>query len=63
MQKMLKTKLFYGDLIEVGIHLFDVIGELNGVMEPTTDFPAYSDTTGTREKCHCNQIVTVTRGS
>ena len=28
-----------------------------------TDFPAYSDTLGTWEKCHCNQIVTVTRGS
>ena len=28
-----------------------------------TDFPPYSDTLGTWEKCHCNQIVTVTRGS
>ena len=28
-----------------------------------TVFPAYSDTLGTWEKCHCNQIVTVTRGS
>ena len=27
-----------------------------------TVFPAYSDTLGTWEKCHCNQIVTVTRG-
>ena len=27
-----------------------------------TDFPAYSDTLGTREKCHCNQIVTLSRG-
>ena len=29
----------------------------------TTEVPAYSDTLGTWEKCHCNQIVTVTRGS
>ena len=28
-----------------------------------TVFPAYSDTLGTWEKCQCNQIVTVTRGS
>ena len=28
-----------------------------------TDFPAHSDILGTWEKCHCNQIVTVTRGS
>ena len=28
-----------------------------------TEIPAYSDTLGTWEKCHCNQIVTVTRGS
>ena len=28
-----------------------------------TEVPAYSDTLGTWEKCHCNQIVTVTRGS
>ena len=28
-----------------------------------TVFPAYSDTLGTWEKCHCNQIVTVTIGS
>ena len=28
-----------------------------------TDFPPYSDTLGTWEKCHCNQIVTVTTGS
>ena len=27
-----------------------------------TEVPAYSDTLGTWEKCHCNQIVTVTRG-
>ena len=25
-----------------------------------TDFPAYSDTLGTREKCHCKRGVTVT---
>ena len=30
---------------------------------PSTEVPAYSDTLGTWEKCHCNQIVTVTRGS
>ena len=29
----------------------------------TTEVPAYSDTLGTWEKCHCNQIVTVTIGS
>ena len=29
----------------------------------STEVPAYSDTLGTWEKCHCNQIVTVTRGS
>ena len=29
----------------------------------STEIPAYSDTLGTWEKCHCNQIVTVTRGS
>ena len=34
-----------------------------GEGESNTDFPAYSDTLGTWEKCHCNQIVTVTRGS
>ena len=28
-----------------------------------TEVPAYSDTLGTWEKCHCKQIVTVTRGS
>ena len=28
-----------------------------------TEVPAYSDTLGTWEKCHCNQIVTVNRGS
>ena len=28
-----------------------------------TEVSAYSDTLGTWEKCHCNQIVTVTRGS
>ena len=28
-----------------------------------TDLPAYSDTLRTWEKCHCNQIVTVSRGS
>ena len=28
-----------------------------------TDVPAYSDTLGTRPKCHCNQIVTVSRGN
>ena len=28
-----------------------------------TEIPAYSDTLGTWEKCHCNQIVTVTRSS
>ena len=28
-----------------------------------TEVPAYSDTLGTWEKCHCNQIVAVTRGS
>ena len=28
-----------------------------------TEVPAYSDTLGTWEKCHCNQIVTVSRGS
>ena len=28
-----------------------------------TEVPAYSDNLGTWEKCHCNQIVTVTRGS
>ena len=28
-----------------------------------TVFPAYSDTLRTWERCHCNQIVTVTRGS
>ena len=28
----------------------------------STDIPAYSDTLGTRVKCHCNQIVTVSRG-
>ena len=28
-----------------------------------TEVPAYSDTLGTWEKCHCNQIVTVTRVS
>ena len=27
---------------------------------PRTDFPAYSDTLGTREKCHCKRGVTVT---
>ena len=27
-----------------------------------TVFPAYSETLGTWEKCHCIQIVTVTRG-
>ena len=27
----------------------------------STDFPAYSDTLGTKEKCHCNQIVTLSR--
>ena len=27
-----------------------------------TDLPAYSDTLGTCGKCHCNQIVTVSRG-
>ena len=27
-----------------------------------TVFPAYSDTLGTWEKCHCNQIVAVSRG-
>ena len=30
---------------------------------PITDLPAYSDTLGTWEKCHCNQIVTVSRVS
>ena len=29
----------------------------------STEVPAYSDSLGTWEKCHCNQIVTVTRGS
>ena len=29
----------------------------------TTEVPTYSDTLGTREKCHTIQIVTVTRGS
>ena len=29
----------------------------------TTVFPAYNDTFGTWAKCHCNQIVTVTRDS
>ena len=33
------------------------------VLKYDTEVPAYSDTLGTREKCHCNQIVTVTRGS
>ena len=28
-----------------------------------TEVPAYSDTLGTWKKCHCNPIVTVTRGS
>ena len=28
-----------------------------------TEVPAYSDTLGTWKKCHCNQIVTITRGS
>ena len=28
-----------------------------------TDLPAYSDTLGTWGKCHCKQIVTVSRGS
>ena len=28
-----------------------------------TDLPAYSDTLGTWRKCHCNQIVTVSKGS
>ena len=28
-----------------------------------TDLPAYSDTFGTWEKCHCKQIVTVSKGS
>ena len=28
-----------------------------------TDVPAYSDTLGTRTKCHCNQSVTVSRGN
>ena len=28
-----------------------------------TEVPTYSDTLRTWEKCHCNQIVTVTRGS
>ena len=28
-----------------------------------TEVPAYSDTLGTWKKCHCKQIVTVTRGS
>ena len=27
-----------------------------------TDVPAYSDTLGTRQKCHCKQIVTLNRG-
>ena len=27
-----------------------------------TDVPAYSDTLGTRQKCHCKQIVTLSRG-
>ena len=27
---------------------------------PRTDFPAYSDTLGTREKCHCKRGVAVT---
>ena len=28
----------------------------------STDVSSYSDTIGTRQKCHCNQIVTESRG-
>ena len=31
-----------------------------GGRERDTDFPAYSDTLGTRKKCHCKRGVTVT---
>ena len=32
------------------------IGLYSPIVKLTTDFPAYSDTLGTREKCHCNRV-------
>ena len=54
-------------LVTVPIRLYDIgacnSDHLNDNIECSTEVPAYSDTFGTWEKCHCNQIVTVTRGS
>ena len=36
---------------------------MNYTLYISTEVPAYSDTLGTWEKCHCNQKDTVSRGS
>ena len=51
---------FFMPLRRAALHISEDHLTENWCFNNHTDFPAYSDTLGTREKCHCKRGVTVT---
>ena len=41
--------------LQVSIHII-ASHQITGCKSSDTDFPAYSDTVGTRENCHCKRV-------